>query len=234
MESVSNPFQACFNIVLKPNGVFAKLRNTDNWSWVPFLLVTSVAILPALLYFSHVDIEWYRNLIVETSAANVSPAEQNALRQTLNKELLLWSSVFGITLSLIISNVILALYLQFCAKADEECVQGFTDWYGFCWWLSLPTVLVSLLGVLAITLSQSSQMSPIIITPSSLAYIFSIEMDSAWHSLSQSIRLEHFWSMYLTTVGLSQWTQLSQRRIAIIAIAPYTLIWSIWLIALMF
>ncbi|MGO4894606.1 YIP1 family protein [Flavobacterium sp. W21_SRS_FM6] len=234
MESVNNPFQACFNILLKPNGVFAKVRMTHNWSWIPFLLIMSVAVLPELYYFSTVDIDWYRELMVQTTAANISPSEQNVIRQSLNKEVLLWSGTFGAALSLIIANVILALYLNFCAKADEECVEGFTDWYGFCWWVSLPTIFVSILGLLAIALSESNQILPTAVHPTSIAYFLSIEMSSAWYGLCQSIRIEHFWYMYLTTVGLAQWTQLSKQRITVIAIAPYAIIWGIWLLTMIF
>jgi hypothetical protein len=234
MESVTNPFQACQNIVLKPNGVFAKLRITHNWSWIPFLLIISVAVLPELYYFTSVDIDWYRELIVQTSAANISPAEQNLIRQSLNKELLLWGGTLGAALYLIIINAVLAVYLNICAKADEECVEGFTDWYGFTWWLNLPILLVNLLSVVMIYFSETNQISPLIMHPTSLAYIFSMEMNSVWFGLCQSVHLEHFWFMYLTTVGLAQWTQLSQKRIKIIAMAPYTIVWSIWLLTVIF
>jgi hypothetical protein len=64
--------------------------------------------------------------------------------------------------------------------------------------------------------------------PTSLAFIFSVEMHSSWASLMQAIRLESVWVMYLTAVGLSQWTQLPVKKTYMIAIAPYVLIWASW------
>ena len=51
MDKPSNPLQACLDIVLTPNRVFAKLAKTDNWSWIPFLLVVINSVLPIYFYF---------------------------------------------------------------------------------------------------------------------------------------------------------------------------------------
>ena len=67
-----------------------------------------------------------------------------------------------------------------------------------------------------------------------MAFIFNIDMDSAWSSFAQSIRLESFWVMYLIAVGLSQWTQLPTKKTYMIAIAPYAIIWAGWILIVLF
>ena len=235
MQAVTNPFQACRDIILKPNRVFAKLKVTDNWSWIPFFLVTGFAVLSVYSYLAAVDIEWLRDTFLALTTKDLSPAEIKAMRDMMGQgNVLLFSMSFGMVIKLIIFNAIMAAYLHMCCKSDEECVQGFTDWFGFCWWTSLPLVVVSLISCLVTMLSSTSQISQLVLEPTSLAFIFSLEMGSAWFGLFGSLKLEYIWTVYLTTVGLSQWTNLTRTKIYRIAIAPYVLIFSLWLLLILF
>jgi hypothetical protein len=229
MQQVSNPFQAMVDIFIKPNQVFATISDTHNWSWIPFLVISVVSAIPAYLYFNFVDFSWYTELLVQTMSADLSPAEQGAIRNALpDQAQSLWTGIFGGVISIVIANAVMALYLNIVTKADEECVQGYTDWYGFTWWISVPAIVTSILSVVLLLLAQDPQVSPEIVAPTSLAFIFGVDMQSQWSTLLQSIRLESFWVMYLIAVGLSQWTQLPNKKTYIIAIAPYALIWGVW------
>lgn len=229
MQQVSNPFQAMTDIVTKPNRVFATINDIHNWSWIPFLFIAVIGAIPIYLYFNFVDINWYNETMVQSIAGQLSPAEQSAMRNAMaDQAQSLWTGVFGSVFMVILSNAILALYLNIVTKADEECVQTYTDWYGFTWWVSVPAIASSLIAIIIVLLAQSTQLSPVSMAPTSLAFIFSVEMTSPWSALMQSIRLESVWVMYLISVGLSQWTNLSAKRNYTIAIAPYLLIWAVW------
>jgi hypothetical protein len=89
-------------------------------------------------------------------------------------------------------------------------------------------IISSLIAALVVLLATDSQLSPMSLSPTSMAFIFNVGMDSAWSSFAQSIRLESFWVMYLIAVGLSQWTQIPTKKTYIIAIAPYAIIWVGW------
>jgi hypothetical protein len=186
------------------------------------------------MYFNFVDFNWYSEFMVQSMAANLSPAEQSMLRNSMTDQAQsLWAGVFSSVLVIILSNAILALYLNILTKADEECVQGYTDWYGFSWWVSIPVIISSLIAALVVLLASDNQLLPISLSPTSLAFIFNVEMESAWSSFAQSIRLESFWVMYLIAVGLSQWTQLPTKKTYLIAIAPYALIWLGWAVIIL-
>lgn len=228
MQQVNNPFQAIQDIFIKPNQVFSAVAKTHNWSWIPFILISFLSALPIYYYFGFVDFEWYRDLVIETSAGDLSPAELDMMRQAMQQTQILWVSVVGVIFSTIIANAVLALYLNYATKSDEECVQGYTDWYGFTWWVSMPTVVVSIITLCIVLLASDNQLSPIALGPTSLSFILGIEMNSAWFSLAQAIRLESIWVMYLIAVGLSQWTQLPTKRTYIIATVPFVLIWGVW------
>ena len=229
MQQVNNPFQAMKDIFIKPNQVFATIAETHNWSWIPFIVISVITAVPVYLYFNFVDFEWYKEFLVQAETGGLSPAEQDAFRNFLpDQTQSLWAGVFASPLILVISNAIMALYLNITTKSDEECVQEYTDWYGFTWWASIPSVVTSLIATIVVLLAQDNQLSPVSMAPTSFAFIFSVEMSSSWSDLMQSIRLETIWVMYLIAVGLSQWTKLPIKKTYIIAIAPYALIWGIW------
>jgi hypothetical protein len=229
MDKVSNPFQAMKDIFVKPNQVFATINETYNWSWVPFICISMVSAIPVYMYFNFVDFTWYTEFMVQSLSGNLSPAEQSMLRNNMTDQAQsLWAGVFSSIFVVILSNAILALYLNIITKADEECIQGYTDWYGFSWWVSIPVIISSLIAALVVLLATDSQLSPMSLSPTSMAFIFNVGMDSAWSSFAQSIRLESFWVMYLIAVGLSQWTQIPTKKTYIIAIAPYAIIWVGW------
>jgi hypothetical protein len=228
MDKVSSPFQACSDIFTKPNRVFATVAEAHNWSWLPFLIVVAMAILPSYLYFNFVDFQWYTQLIIDSSYANVSPAEQDVIRNSMSQGQMSFFATFGVFLGYLIVNAMMATYLNIVTKSDEECVQGFTDWYGFTWWISMPTVISSLISLAVILLANDNQLSPVNMAPTAFAFIFDVDMSSPWFSLMQSIRIDSFWVMYLTSVGVSRWTNLSTNYSYIIAVAPYAVIWTSW------
>lgn len=228
MDAVTNPFQACNDIFFKPNRVFAALAVKHNWSWLAFAFVIALAILPNYFYFNFVDFDWYREYIINASYADVSPAQQDAVRQALNPQQTIMFTVVGVFGGFILINAILATYLNVSTKIDEENVNGFTDWYGFTWWVSMPILLGSLLSVLIILVAPDHQLSPADLSPTSLSYWLGLELGSDWFALAQNVRLEAFWTMYLIAVGISQWTRIEARRAYIIAAVPYILVWGIW------
>lgn len=228
MSEVSNPIQACSDIFFKPNGVFAATNVNHNWSWLPFIAVIVITVLPAYMYFNFVDFEWYTDLIVNSTYADVSPNEQDMIRQNMTRDSVLLFSFVGAFVGYIVLNSLLAIYLNLSTKSDEDSLHGFTDWFGFTWWVSMPSLVSAVLALLMLTLAESNQLDPASLSPTSLAYWAGLDVGSQWYALAQSIRLESFWSMYLIAVGISQWTNIRGNKTYIIGIAPYAFIWGVW------
>ena len=84
MLSPLNPFTACIGVLRHPKATFAQLKEQHNWSWLPFLLVTLAAILPVYYYFQVVDFQWYKEVIIDSQFANISPGEQQAISASLD------------------------------------------------------------------------------------------------------------------------------------------------------
>jgi uncharacterized membrane protein len=140
---------------------------------------------------------------------------------------LMLTMIFGF-LGLILINSILAVYFNLATKSDEEHMHGFTDWFGFTWWVSMPSIISSVLALLVIALADTHQLDPVSLSPTSLAYWAGIDMASDWFSFAQSLRIESLWSMYLIAVGISQWTNIKGSKTYLIAVGPYLIIWGIW------
>ncbi|UAA37856.1 YIP1 family protein [Paraneptunicella aestuarii] len=231
MHPISNPFQACKQIILKPNSVFATLREKQNWSWIPFFLIVAANMLPGLLYFQTIDFDWYMELLTSSQYGQVSPAEQETFKNSMSREQMRYLTMLGSTAGLAIANAIFAVYINLFTKSDEENTRNFSDWYGFGWWVSLPSVIAGFIATVIILLFGSEQMLPTIINPTSLAFLFNMPLDSPLLMFGQVVRLENFWTMYLIAVGLSQWTNLPSRKTYLIAVVPYFIIWFALLLA---
>ncbi|MCW8093064.1 YIP1 family protein [Alteromonas sp. ASW11-130] len=230
MQTVSNPIQACNDIFFRPNGVFRALAENNNWSWLPFFIVIIVTILPQYAYFHSVDFNWYTELLVDAQYADRSPAEQQQFRQQLTPSATISFASVAIFFGYIIINAIIALYLNLATRSAAENEQGFTDWYGMTWWLGMPVVVSSLFALGLILMADGHQITPTVLAPLSIAYLFNIDMSSPWFAFAQSIKLDAFWAIYLMAVGVSQWTRFSTKKSATIAAAPYAIIWAIWLV----
>ena len=199
---------------------------------MPFLLVMGITLASQYLYVNFVDIEWFANINIAAQGA-MSPAEEEQMRAFFTRDTLLWSQLIGAFFVLIIVNAVYAVYVNLATRSDDSHVFGFTDWYGFSWWLSMPYVVTLLLGVALLLFAGDHQTTPAILAPTSLSFILSVPMDSSWFAFTQAIRLELFWGIYLAIVGINQWTSFSRQKAAIIAIAPYAIIYSIWLVAIL-
>lgn len=232
MPTVTSPFQACKTIILKPNGVFKAIGEHNNWSWLPFLLLVAAMLTPQYLYFSNVDITWLADQTIASMDA-MSPAEENAIRATFSKDFLMGSALVGGIIGIAIVNAVFALYLNVMTRSDDSHIFGFTDWYGFTWWANLPHIFSFLLSVVLILIADSNQISQSVLSPLSLSSLLSIDTASPWFGILNAISLDLVWVIYLTQVGISQWTSFSSQKSLVIATAPLGIIYGVWLLSIL-
>ena len=111
---VENPFQACNDVFFRPGSVFEALKQHNNWSWLPFVIVVVMAILPNYLYFTTVDPVWYVEHLLANSPdfADLSPAELDGMRDLIPVESMgTWGALGGLV-GLTIINAIIAVYFK--------------------------------------------------------------------------------------------------------------------------
>ena len=233
MTQVTNPIQACNDIFFRPAAVFEALKTHNNWSWLPFIIVSILAILPNYLYFSSVDPTWYTEYVSTTHAdfQDLSPAEIDTIMQFQQPDTLaLWGGIGGIV-GLIIINAIVAVYYNLVTRSDEENVMGFTDWYGATWWMAMPIVIGSLASVLAILLTNNAgQIELQAISATSLAFIFGVGIDSHWFNFLNAIRIETFLSIYIAACAIGTWTRFTFQKSVLLAAIPTIVVYGLSLI----
>lgn len=234
MGSQLNPFSACIGILSQPRATFLALKGQHNWSWVAFILVTLAAILPVYYYFQIVDFQWYKDSIIDSQFANISPGEQQSIRASLNVTQGIIGTIITPFLMLLMFVAITAGYLTITTKVDPENIHSYGDWFGFTWWVLLPSCLGALLSVGILYFANNAQINFDAISPSALSFLFAIPPTSVWFGLASSIKLETIWSMYLIAIGLSQWVVITWRRALLIAFIPCLIIWTLWALYLLF
>lgn len=226
--NVSNPIQAASEIFYKPKGVFDALAVKDNWSWIPFILLAIIMSLPAYLYFGIVDFEWWRDITINISMPDASPAEKKNVIPMYQQGATQWTSAIFSVVGPILVFLILALYYTLVTRNDNKSVQGFTDWYGAMWWISMPVLINSLVALLIIAMHDKGvELSTAVLSPLSVAYLLGIEMSSAWFNFFNAVRLDSIWSVYLAMVCVRSWTNFTATKSLIVAIIPTAFIWSL-------
>lgn len=225
--TVNSPLEAVQKIILKPNQVFARLKDVSNWSWIPFILVMFFAILPSYYYFQMIDFDWYVNMLLGTQG-DMSPAEEDFFRNSMNPDAMLPATIATIIIGFVVITAVMAFYLSKITQIDEENTMTFGDWYGFMWWASLPLVVTSIASLLIMLIAGHPEMEPTALNPFNLTFLLGMDMNSDWFTLTQNISIDNFWCMYLIAVGVSQWTNLTSKQCYMIACAPYAIIWGVW------
>jgi hypothetical protein len=207
----------------------------DNWSWVPFILVAVISVLPAYLYFGVVDYEWYVDLQLAIAEPDASPAELDNMRPFYGtgSSAANYALIFSPIL-LIVSAAIIGLYYTLITRNDEKSVHSFFDWYGAQWWLMMPTLIAAVISLaLIVMVEPGAQASPALLSPTSLAFILSIEPNNAWFNFFTYVRLDSIWSIFLGGICLQQWTNFSAKKSFICAAVPTTIMLTIgFLVAL--
>jgi len=228
--SVSNPFQAVTEIFYNPKAVFESLAIKNNWSWIPFIILAVVLFIPPYLYFGIVNFDWYVDSAILPTLQDMTPAEQEAILASQTQPVLQWATSIAVVVMPIILFTVVAFYLSLVTKNDNKSVQGFTDWYGALWWISLPLLIGSLISLIIISLQEpNAQVNASVLAPLSLAYVMGTEMSSPWLNFLMGIRLESFWSIWLTSVCISTWTNFSKVKSIILALIPTIVGWLITL-----
>ncbi|MFC3120554.1 YIP1 family protein [Agaribacter flavus] len=224
-KEISNPIQAASEVFYRPQAVFNTIGKVNNWSWIPFIIVTALLFIPSYLYYGMVDLDWLIHQMALANDPEASPAELENFKSQLPKEAIIWSA-YGIPIGVAIVNAIIAGYYTLVTRNDEENVQGYMDWYGAGWWILMPTVVNGLIACILLALqAHGTQVSPAIVSPLSLAFMFGVEITSGWFNFLSSVRLDSFWSILLAGYCINCWTSYSFQKSLILAAVPSLFIW---------
>ena len=223
-QVASNPFQASALIFFKPKAVFDALFNRDNWSWVPFFMLSIVLFMPGYMFFKVVDFDYWVSIFVQIQSPGASPKElENAAAGFFPLQMQFSYALLGVLATLMI-NLVIAAYYSFITRNDEKSIHSYSDWFGAMWWCAMPSLLSGLLSILLISLYEPNvQTFGEVMMPLSVAFFAGIDPLSAWYSLAGTLRIDYIWSVFLGFVLLRSWTEFALTKAAVLASIPFVL-----------
>jgi hypothetical protein len=227
-SSASSVFTRLF---YEPRSAFESLReNSKPWLPLSLILVSTIAML--YWYFATVDFAW---LLDHTLSAkpDMKPEERAMVTGMMTKNSMMWSSLGGTLIGMPLVFALYGLYFLLASKIMGSTI-GFGKWFSFAIWTSVPTLIgVPLMALQIIT--GHGQVSMEGLNMLSLNFLITnFSPDHAWAGLMNNLSLTTFWTMFLSFIGLRVWTGRSVATCVIATALPYTLIYGVWIVKLVF
>lgn len=218
------------NIFTSPAAAMTEVQERYN---VAFPLLMTI-ILTGVVWFSYytmIDYEWFIDYMVETSAGELSKAEQDQTRAGISMmSPTVMGSITAITagIAIAIIYVIQAVYFLIVSNVNGDGYQ-FKQWLSFVSWTSMPILLTILAMFAMLFTSASGQIAPDALNPLSLnELIFGLEPSKGLGKMLSTIHLPQLWSWAIMIIGYKTWTKKSTVASAMVVLIPFALIYLVW------
>lgn len=218
-------------LVFEPRRAFAELRARPRYG-LPLLLVLVATVALSVWYQLKVDPAWLMDLQLRNSGfADRLTEEQIAQQvQAAGGNIGMQAVIGGVAagIAVVIFFLLNAVYLLLAGKVTN--VQfGFRHWLSLVSWSSLPSLLPVIPAVITLLTATSNQIDPGAIQPLSLnALFFHRAMGEPGYTLLTSLQVTTFLSLYLSIVGVKEWSGRSWLFSTVFAALPTVLVFGIW------
>lgn len=218
--------QNLIDILAAPAGVFERLKQKPSILF-PLLLVTLAvaSIQPGYIYLT--DYNYLIDQLVEQAMASNPQARESELRTSLSnlsREVLAISGTVGVLVLVPLISVLYAWYLGFIARFSSS-EYGFRHWLSLTAWTGIPTLLTAIAAWAVILSSSNGQIPQSSLQPLSLDALLALDPPN---TMLQNLGLPQLWSLGLCVLGYRSFTGKSLTHAAIVALAPYVLIFGTW------
>jgi hypothetical protein len=212
-----------------PSTAFAELRERPRF-WFPLLLVVLASVAMVYWYYSTVDIEWLKDAMYSNNPAfqKMPDAERARAMGMVGRGMMLWGSVIGVLVFIPAFYLLQSLYLLLAAKVTKLPL-GFKHWFTLTCWTALPALIGTVVAAIMLLLSDSSQVSPSVMTALSVNQLLThLPMGSPGQTLLDSLTIPGFLSWTLLIIGVHSWSQRSWAFSAILVLIPIVCLYGIW------
>lgn len=223
---------AMIDIIAAPSKALDEVRRHPRWLWWPLLLLLALTIGAFTLYYSWVDFDWFVNETIRQTTSGGVPADQaEMIRNFMSPSRQIMITAVGITLITLIIYALQAGYLHIVNKIVGDPSLGYGQWFSFSVWTAFVGIVNALVMFAVILLADSNQLPAEDLGPLSANALFiHAQPGDPWFTWGQSLSLVNFWMLWLMTLGFSRWTGSSMAKSAVIAVAPWALVFGIWAI----
>ena len=229
MSKSYSVFNAMVDIVASPGKALDEIKPHTSWLWWP-LLITMLSAIGLMIYFySWVDFQWF----VEETIRQVPPEDRaeraDLMRSSMSESVITWTTVIAIAIMSLIVYLISATYLHLVNKLTTGADIGFGSWFSLSVWSGFVGIFGVIAGFIAILMSSSNQMPQQDLAVTSFNNLFvHAAAGTPWFTWASSLTLINLWTIFLTGLGISRWTNASMAKSMIIAATPWVLIFGIW------
>lgn len=219
-------FQNVIDILTAPNAAFARLKQQPSVLF-PLLLITLSVASIQVGYFFLTDFNFLIDQMVEQTLNANPQARESEIRaglQSLSPMVLALSSTVAVLLGTPLITALYAWYLSFIAKFGQQ-EYSFKHWFSLVWWTSIPTLFVALAAWVVILSSSNGQVPQASLQPLSIDALLALDPPN---TMLQNLSLPQLWALALCVLGYRSFTGKSYLHSAIVALAPYVLIFGTW------
>lgn len=229
-DSSPTAFGSLINIFFEPRKTLETVRSHISWLWLPLLLVIGINLLFQVWYSQRVDVSWFADQTLAPDAANMTADQLRDAHSRFSPTSMIVFGVIG-TVGFFCWYLLQALYFFLAAKIGGYSEQRFGAWLSFITWTNLPALL-GFIGSAAYMLSTSSrQITPVDIDITSLnTLLFHVPYAHHGQFIASSLRLTTIWTWVIMVIGMSAWTGKSTGKAAVVVLAPYAVLYVIFIL----
>lgn len=221
---------ALVDIIAAPAKALDEVKHRVSWLWVPLGISLLLTIVAVVFYNLWVDFDWLVDETVRTALPPGSdPAAADSIRSFMKPGVMITTGVVAIIVMTFVIYAIQSAYLHLVNKAVGDPTLRFGQWFAFSAWTAFPGVFNAIVMLVVIALADSNQLAQHDLSPLSMQALF-IHADpgSSWFTWGNSLTLINLWMLALMTIGFMRWTGSSLVKSAIVACAPWVLIFGVW------
>lgn len=223
-EVQNSAFGNLVAMFMEPSRAFAAVEKR-SMVWLPLVLTALCTTTLLMWYFQTVDFAW---LIDRMTASMPDPAAREKVASFMTKSTMQVSSVAGAFIVTPLVYILMAVYFLLVAKI-KKLEFGFTKWFSFVAWASVPGLLLLPLGAMQILMANNGQLGLDQLNPLTLNQLFfHLEIGQPWASLLDSINITSIWTAVLLVVGFQVWSKSSRSSSIMIVAIPYAVIYAVW------
>ena len=218
------------NLLATQPGRFFQDLDARPTFWFPLLLAAAVTVVGLAGYYWRVDIKWFADLVLSSTpqTAAFTEAQREQAAQYMTRNVLLYSSVFGGVLVVVIQHLIQALYLLVAGQVTR-LKRSFRHWLALSCWTGLPVLASGLAGLVMLALQSGGQFTPDVLQPLSLnSLFFNRPMGDGAFNLLSSLTLLHPVGWGLAVVGVRTWSGRSLQFSLTLVLLPVVVVYGIW------
>jgi hypothetical protein len=209
-----------------PASAFGELRERPRF-WFPLLIATVATTAIVYWYYSIVDIEWLKDLILSNNP-NIKEEQRAAAMGMMTRTTMLWSGVVGTLIIIPLFLLIQALLLLLAAKVTKVPL-GFKHWFAMVSWASLTGLIGLVVAAILLAMSDSSQVAPGVLAPLSLnELVVHRPPGSPGQGLLDAINIPGLLTWALMIIGVRTWSQRGWGFSAAFVLVPIVAIYGLW------